>query len=60
MVELGTVANHVVTLNISYMQVHPAMDSTVLPLGVSSFCEAWSDILEHSRELIALTGLDLF
>lgn len=60
MVELGTVANHVVTLNISYMQVHPAMDSTILPLGVSSVYEAWSDILEHSRELIALTGLDLF
>lgn len=34
MVELGTVSNHVVTLNISYMQVHPATDSAVLPLGV--------------------------
>jgi hypothetical protein len=35
MVELGTLQNHAVTLNISYMQVHPAMDNEVLPLGVS-------------------------
>lgn len=34
MVELGTLQNHAVTLNISYMQVHPGMDNEVLPLGV--------------------------
>uniref|UniRef100_A0A1I7WJM4 Uncharacterized protein n=1 Tax=Heterorhabditis bacteriophora TaxID=37862 RepID=A0A1I7WJM4_HETBA len=37
MIELGTVKHHVLTLNVSYMQVHPTMDSAVLPLGVSQF-----------------------
>lgn len=36
MVELGTLQNHAATLNISYMQVHPAMDNEVLPIGVRS------------------------
>ncbi|VDO64483.1 unnamed protein product [Heligmosomoides polygyrus] len=35
MIELGTLRHHVLTLNVSYMQVHPTMDSSVLPLGVS-------------------------
>uniref|UniRef100_A0A8R1TUN0 EGF-like domain-containing protein n=1 Tax=Onchocerca volvulus TaxID=6282 RepID=A0A8R1TUN0_ONCVO len=35
MVELGTMSAHVVTLNISYMQVHPNLDSSILPLGAS-------------------------
>jgi hypothetical protein len=34
MIELGTLQNHAVTLNISYMQVHPSLDNDVLPLGV--------------------------
>lgn len=36
MVELGTLNNHAITLNISYMQVHPSMNNDILPLGVSS------------------------
>uniref|UniRef100_A0A915LRZ4 Uncharacterized protein n=1 Tax=Meloidogyne javanica TaxID=6303 RepID=A0A915LRZ4_MELJA len=35
MIELGTLQNHAVTLNISYMQVHPSLDNDVLPLGRS-------------------------
>uniref|UniRef100_A0AC34QCH3 Uncharacterized protein n=1 Tax=Panagrolaimus sp. JU765 TaxID=591449 RepID=A0AC34QCH3_9BILA len=35
MVELGTLNKHAVTLNISYMQVHPAMDNDILPLGAT-------------------------
>ncbi|VDK47207.1 unnamed protein product, partial [Anisakis simplex] len=35
MVELGTVDDHMVMLNISYMQVHPSLDSTILPLGAT-------------------------
>lgn len=35
MIELGIIENNAVTLNISYMQVHPAMNNDVLPLGVS-------------------------
>lgn len=37
MIELGTLQNHVATFNVSYMQVHPAMDNDVLPLGVRGF-----------------------
>lgn len=33
MIELGTLQNHVLTLNISYMQVHPTIISEQLPLG---------------------------
>jgi hypothetical protein len=35
MIELGTLQNHAVTLNISYMQVHPAMNNDALPLGAT-------------------------
>uniref|UniRef100_A0A7E4V974 EGF-like domain-containing protein n=1 Tax=Panagrellus redivivus TaxID=6233 RepID=A0A7E4V974_PANRE len=35
MVELGTLNNHAVTLNISYMQVHPMMNNEILPLGAT-------------------------
>ncbi|PIO74057.1 hypothetical protein TELCIR_03942 [Teladorsagia circumcincta] len=35
MIELGTLKHHVLTLNISYMQVHPTMDSAILPLGAT-------------------------
>ena len=35
MIELGTLQNHAVTLNISYMQVHPSLDNDVLPLGAT-------------------------
>uniref|UniRef100_A0AC35U542 EGF-like domain-containing protein n=1 Tax=Rhabditophanes sp. KR3021 TaxID=114890 RepID=A0AC35U542_9BILA len=33
MVELGSLTNNALTLNITYMQVHPTMDSQILPLG---------------------------
>lgn len=35
MIELGTLQQHAVTLNISYMQVHPSLDNDVLPLGAT-------------------------
>ncbi|KAL3107823.1 hypothetical protein niasHT_017055 [Heterodera trifolii] len=35
MIELGTLQNHAVTLNISYMQVHPSLNNEVLPLGAT-------------------------
>ncbi|XGW25205.1 hypothetical protein V3C99_006544 [Haemonchus contortus] len=35
MIELGTLKHHVLTVNISYMQVHPTMDSAILPLGAT-------------------------
>uniref|UniRef100_A0A183CMM5 EGF-like domain-containing protein n=1 Tax=Globodera pallida TaxID=36090 RepID=A0A183CMM5_GLOPA len=35
MIELGTLQNHAVTLNISYMQVHPSLNNDVLPLGAT-------------------------
>lgn len=34
MIELGIINNHAATFNISYMQVHPALNSDFLPLGV--------------------------
>uniref|UniRef100_A0A915E411 EGF-like domain-containing protein n=1 Tax=Ditylenchus dipsaci TaxID=166011 RepID=A0A915E411_9BILA len=33
--ELGTLHNHAVTLNISYMQVHPSLSNDALPLGAT-------------------------
>lgn len=35
MIELGVINNHAATFNISYMQVHPALNNDFLPLGVS-------------------------
>lgn len=39
MIELGTLQNHAVTLNISYMQVHPDTNNDILPLGVRKIFE---------------------
>ncbi|VDN57489.1 unnamed protein product [Dracunculus medinensis] len=35
MIELGTLTNHLVALNITYMQVHPGMNASILPLGAT-------------------------
>ncbi|WKY17077.1 hypothetical protein Q1695_001586 [Nippostrongylus brasiliensis] len=35
MIELGVLKHSVLTMNVSYMQVHPTMDATVLPLGAT-------------------------
>ncbi|KAF8354229.1 mab-7, partial [Pristionchus pacificus] len=35
MIELGQLKHHVLTLNISYMQVHPSIDNNVLPVGAT-------------------------
>ncbi|CAI4225650.1 unnamed protein product [Auanema sp. JU1783] len=35
MIELGALKNHVLTLNVTYMQVHPTLDGAILPLGIT-------------------------
>jgi len=46
MIELGTLQNHAVTLNISYMQVHPSMGNELLPLGATRRFKRSGQLLE--------------
>ncbi|PAV78636.1 hypothetical protein WR25_12808 [Diploscapter pachys] len=47
MIELGILKQHVLTLNVSYMQVHPTMDNSILPLGVSQFKKMFKKMQDY-------------
>ncbi|KAE9413884.1 hypothetical protein Angca_008496 [Angiostrongylus cantonensis] len=47
MIELGVLKHQVLTLNVSFMQVHPTIDSSILPLGVSQFKKMFRKIMDY-------------
>jgi hypothetical protein len=46
MIELGVINNHAATFNISYMQVHPALNNDMLPLGATRRFRRQGQLLE--------------
>ncbi|KAI6226393.1 hypothetical protein M3Y99_01299300 [Aphelenchoides fujianensis] len=46
MIELGMISNHAATFNVSYMQVHPALNNDFLPLGATRRFRRAGQLLE--------------